>query len=70
MLLLHLVTVSFQLAWRHIAPAMAILLASDGAPLAGDGASLANVGSPLALLGSFRIPDYYQPFYCCRRPFT
>ena len=47
MLPLNLLTVSFQLAWRHIGPATATLLTGDGAPLAGDGISPADVGAPL-----------------------
>ena len=46
-MLLNLVTVSFQLAWRHIGPATAPLLTGDGAPLAGDGISPADVGATL-----------------------
>ena len=44
---LNLLTVSFQLAWRHIGPATAPLLTGGGAPLAGDGISSADVGAPL-----------------------
>ena len=52
---LNLVTVSFQLAWRHIGQAAAPLLAGDDARLAGDRVSLADVGAHL--VRSFRIPD-------------
>ena len=55
MMLLNLVTVSFQLAWRHIGPATAPLLAGDGALLPGDGIFFADIGASLAR--SFRIPD-------------
>ena len=47
MMLLSLVTVSFQLAWRHIGQATVPLLAGDDAPMAGDGVSLADIGAPL-----------------------
>ena len=40
-MLLSLVTVSFQQAWRHIGQATAPLLAGSDAPLSGDGVSLA-----------------------------
>lgn len=55
MMPLNLVTVSFQLAWYHIGPATAPLLAGDGALLTGDGISLVNIGAPL--VRSSLIPD-------------